>query len=239
MSDKLPFWLVNVPENQWPVGCPDFLLNANIKDQRILSTLDGDYHVMTWPEVTELISIHAAALQPLFNSQPHIGLNRLDQLQRVPSDLRRYLEYTTRLKKEYGSVMNFVLKKRLQWAELKPKGNAPFSEAEDIKILYNDWPYGIDSKIVHLVVWTKFDLEDDPAADDLTPKARREIDDYVNRTFGSRVNPDHVLWFKNWRSLKSIHAVEHFHVMLYNPPPEFVKEVTHGDVPLSEKVGKA
>ena len=45
-----------------------------------------------------------------------------------------------------------------------------------------------------------------------------------------------VLWFKNWRSLKSIHAVEHFHVMLYDPPREFVKEITHDDVPLSEKV---
>ncbi|KAI9717894.1 MAG: hypothetical protein M1812_004421 [Candelaria pacifica] len=218
-SEDLPFWLVNVPEDQWPAKCPEFLVNANAKDQRILSTLDRDYHVMTWLEVKELIR-----------------QNRLDQLQRVPSDLRRYLDYTTRLKKKYGSVMNFVLTERLQWTELKPKGTVPFTEAEDIKILYNDWPYGIDSKIVHLVVWTKFDLEDDPATDDLTPKARQEIDDYVNQVFGSRVDPEHVLWFKNWRSLKSIHAVEHFHVMLYDPPLEFVKEVTNGDVPLSEKV---
>jgi hypothetical protein len=36
--------------------------------------------------------------------------------------------------------------------------------------------------------------------------------------------------------LKSVHAVEHFHVMLYDPDPEFVKEVTNGDVPLSQKV---
>jgi hypothetical protein len=41
-----------------------------------------------------------------------------------------------------------------------------------------------------------------------------------------------VIWFKNWASLKSIHAVEHFHVMLFDPDPEFVREVTNGDVPL-------
>jgi Protein of unknown function (DUF3605) len=35
-----------------------------------------------------------------------------------------------------------------------------------------------------------------------------------------------VIWFKNWKSLKSVHAVEHFHVMLYNPDPAFVDEIT-------------
>jgi len=63
---------------------------------------------------------------------------------------------------------------------------------DDIKILYNDWPYGIDEKIVHLVVWTKFDLEDDPATDDLTPEARKEIDEYVNRTFCARLPSENV-----------------------------------------------
>jgi hypothetical protein len=42
-----------------------------------------------------------------------------------------------------------------------------------------------------------------------------------------------VIWFRNWKSIKSIEAVEHFHVMLYDPPPEFVRRVTGGDRPLS------
>jgi len=45
-----------------------------------------------------------------------------------------------------------------------------------------------------------------------------------------------VIWFKNWRSLKSVHAVEHFHVMIKDPDMEFIKQITHGDVPLVEKV---
>ena len=65
-------------------------------------------------------------------------------------------------------------------------------EADDIKILYNDWPYGIDKSIVHLVVWTKFVLEDDPETGDLMPKMRKDIDEYVDRTFGSKVPPDKV-----------------------------------------------
>lgn len=64
--------------------------------------------------------------------------------------------------------------------------------AEDIRILYNDWPYGVEDGIIHLVVWTKFDLEDDPATDDLTPQARKEIADYVKRTFCSRVPSEKV-----------------------------------------------
>jgi len=40
---------------------------------------------------------------------------------------------------------------------------------------------------VHLVVWTKFELEDDPATDDLTPWMRKEINHFVDETFRNRV----------------------------------------------------
>ncbi|MCJ1413417.1 hypothetical protein MMC19_007522 [Ptychographa xylographoides] len=221
-AKQLPYWLVNVPEDLWPSECPEFLVNANAKDRSILSTPDTDYHRATWREVKEIIKT-----------------NRLDLLKRVPSDLRRYLEYNARLRKDYGSVMDFVVQERLQWKDLQPTCATPFSNHADIKILYNDWPYGIDKKIVHLVVWTKFELEDDPVTDDLTPEAREQINDYVNKTFGRRVPPENVIWFKNWRSLKSVHAVEHFHVMLQDPDLKFVEEITDGDVPLSQKVAQA
>jgi hypothetical protein len=41
-----------------------------------------------------------------------------------------------------------------------------------------------------------------------------------------------VVWFKNWRALKSVQAVEHFHILLLEPDMRFVKEVTGGDVPV-------
>lgn len=128
--------------------------------------------------------------------------------------------------------MHFMVHERLQWASMEPKGR-PFEYAEDVKILYNDWPYGIDREIVHLVVWTKFELEDDAATGLSTPESRREIGDYVQKTFASKVQE--FVWFKNWKSLKSVHAIEHFHVMLYKPDAGFLEDITHGDVPMTDK----
>ncbi|KAL8808146.1 MAG: hypothetical protein Q9182_000210 [Xanthomendoza sp. 2 TL-2023] len=141
--------------------------------------------------------------------------------------------------------MNFVVKERLCWPDLNPKDTAPFKDPAtgnppsttvvahklirrrvgDIKILYNDWPYGIDERIVHLVVWTKFSLPDDPSTQELTKEMRREIDEYVNRTFCQAVPRDN-----NWKALKSIHSVEHFHVMLFDPDPAFIEEIIEQDL---------
>ncbi|XXG93885.1 hypothetical protein Hte_000134 [Hypoxylon texense] len=222
VDNPLPYWQVNVPESERTEQCPEFLASLSVKDIGIISTPDSEYHVLTWPEVQNIVTE-----------------NRLDAFQRIPSALRRYLEYNWKLKQDYGSVMNFVLSQRLHWeAPVKPRGR-PFQFEDDIKILWNDWPYGIDDRIVHLVVWTKFDLAEDPITTDLTDEARAEIERYVQKTFGSRIPRDHrcqYIWFKNWRSLKSVHAVEHFHVMLFDPDPKFVDEITNGDVPLCRKV---
>lgn len=40
-----------------------------------------------------------------------------------------------------------------------------------------------------------------------------------------------MIWFKNWGAIKSVKAIEHFHVMLFDPDPEYVEEITKGDVP--------
>jgi len=86
---------------------------------------------------------------------------------------------------------------------------------------------------VHLVVWVKFELEDDEETGRCTPESRKEIDEYVQKTFATRV--DDLVWFKNWKSEKSVHAVEHFHVMLYKPDRDFLKDITNGDVPMTAK----
>ncbi|RAL11993.1 GIG1 family protein [Aspergillus homomorphus CBS 101889] len=215
-SSILPYWLVNIPPSQWTAECPNYLRGISQKNIDILSTPDHLYQRQSWGLVKELVRT-----------------NRIDRFQRLPSDLRRYLEYKERIVAEYGSVMRFVVKERLHWGEglqsdLQARGE-PFEFDEDIRILYNDWPYGLEPDVVHLVVWTKFPLEDDPVVDDLTPRARREIEEFVARTFYPRVPPEQVIWFRNWRSLKSVHAVEHFHVMLYRPDGAFLEKITRGD----------
>lgn len=110
MSSILPYWLVNVPKDKRPAECPDFLADVNEKDRRILETPDSDYHRLTWAEVKDIIRA-----------------NRIDVFQRVPSELRRYKEYMAQLKREHGSVMDFVMKERLHWTDLEPKAS-PFAE---------------------------------------------------------------------------------------------------------------
>ncbi|KAF5657333.1 hypothetical protein FHETE_10494 [Fusarium heterosporum] len=213
-AEMLPFWNYNIPQDQRTKECPDFLLDTNEKDQGILSTPDEEYHISSWDEVREIIEA-----------------NRLELFKRVPSELRRYKAFTFHLRQKYGSVANFILGHRLGWtAPVTPRG-PPFEFEDDYKIIWNDAPYGIDPRIVHLVVWTKFDLEEDPATGDLTDKARKEIDNFVTRTFRAHVPEKHVLWFRNWQSLQSVNAVQHLHVMLFNPDPDFVRTVTKGDTP--------
>ncbi|KAK3940087.1 hypothetical protein QBC46DRAFT_459253 [Diplogelasinospora grovesii] len=224
----IPYWHVNVPLSQRTAECPDFLLNLSEKDLNIIRTPDSAYHFDTWDDVCA-----------------KVAENTLELFQRKPSDLRRYLAWSADIGKEYGSMMNFILTTRLaqwEWTEndgiIRPKGRPFECEDDDIKILQNDWPYGIDERIVHLVVWTKFELADDPATGDLTDQARAEIDAYVQRKFAHKMDKDHVIWFKNWQSIKSVKAVEHFHVMLFDPDPKFVEEITNGDVPLFERMAK-
>lgn len=173
-AEDLPYWQVNVPEHLRTAECPDFLRNLTDKDRGIISTPDSEYVFDTWAVVRQ-----------------KVAQNRLELFQRLPSDLRRYLAFTWKLRRDYGSVMNFILSERLKWTlPITPRGR-PFEFDEDVKILRNDWPYGIDKRIVHLVVWTKFALEEDPETGDLTDAARAEIDAYVRKTF-YKINPDHV-----------------------------------------------
>jgi len=60
------------------------------------------------------------------------------------------LEHIDKIKKRYGAVMQFVLNERLHWTNLESRG-APFEFADDYKILHNDWPYGLERGIVHLI----------------------------------------------------------------------------------------
>ncbi|KND94733.1 N-acetylglucosamine-induced protein 1 [Tolypocladium ophioglossoides CBS 100239] len=216
--EVIPYWHYNVPDKEKTAECPAFLLNLNDKDRRVVGSPDAAYTLRTWPEVCNIIAS-----------------NRLDVFQRVPSQLRRYKAYSHRLARQYGSVADFVVRERLRWPEPIRARGEPFQYADDVKITHNDWPYGLDARIVHLVVWTKFELKADPATGDLTERARAEIDAFMSTTFRSRIPPSQVMWFKNWSALKSIHAVEHFHVMMLDPDPEFIREITNGDIPQCDK----
>lgn len=64
--EALPYWLVNVPKEQWPSECPDFLVNVNTKDRGILATPDAQYRRQSWPEVQHFISTVHGLLDNLY-----------------------------------------------------------------------------------------------------------------------------------------------------------------------------
>lgn len=55
-EEPLPFWLVNIPRDEWPAECPEFLKALGDKDRRIIGTPDSEYKKLTWDEVKHLIS---------------------------------------------------------------------------------------------------------------------------------------------------------------------------------------
>jgi hypothetical protein len=124
-------------------------------------------------------------------------------------------------------MLNYVLKKCLQWPSIAPSKDPFFSNPSDYKILRNDWPYGVDIDITHLVVWTKFRM--DSTTDDTSSPHRAAIENFVCKTFCDvdcgGLTRCSVTWFKNWASLRSIDGIEHFHVMLYQASEDFIDRI--------------
>ncbi len=54
-EEPLPYWLINVPKDQQPAECPEFLLDISERNKAMINVSQADYHVLTWPEVQELI----------------------------------------------------------------------------------------------------------------------------------------------------------------------------------------
>lgn len=177
-NDATAYWNINVPERFQTAECPPYLVNLPPKDLRTICTPDSEFKVDSWDRVKEIVRS-----------------NKLDHFERVPSEYRRYRAFTYALKQQYGSVGTFMLNVRLGWPEpVRAKGKPFECPEEDVKVLYNDWPYGIDPRIVHLAVWTKFPLAEDPASAtaDLTEECRQQIENFMEKTFYRDIPRDRV-----------------------------------------------
>ena len=88
------------------------------------------------------------------------------------------------------------------------------------------------------MVWLKHTLPtaaEGPSAGDLTPDSKALIEDFVYWKFvdwlkekGIPDAEDRIQWFKNWKSLQSVRAIEHFHVLGRDIPQEVILEWTGG-----------
>ena len=132
-----------------------------------------------------------------------------------------------------------MIKERLHWHPLSPlssdgpplfehKSDITFADRSDYAVLVNDWPYGFDEGIVHLLVWSKTPIPVDDVRGDVTAESRRQIEDFVERFF-VRDLPDgreQVMWFKNWVSLQSVRGVDHVHVLVRDVPEDVLRRWT-------------
>jgi len=88
-------------------------------------------------------------------------------------------------------------------------------------------------------VWTRTGIPVDGAVGGLTAESRALVEAFVRRVFVRRLEgqdggkgersgngAERVLWFKNWGSLQSVRALEHFHVLVRDVPEEIVEEWT-------------
>lgn len=145
------------------------------------------------------------------------------------------MKWTRETKEAYGSMTSYILRKRLpqSWVgpPFAPASTVPLQDSSDYRVLLNDWPYGLESDITHLVVWSRTLIPVDEVRGDVTADSRALIDGFVKSHFADELGgDDRVLWFKNWVSLQSVRSLEHFHVLVRGADDATIKRWT-GDNP--------
>jgi hypothetical protein len=191
----------------FPRDNPPFALTAI--DWHQLSLPDVDFTPHSWSNLHHLISI-----------------DQLDELKRWPSSLKAYLAWTAHVKMKYGSVMAYLLQRRQFWDPIMDDTGAlkfdvrsatPFENEEDYKILRNDWPYGFEPGIHHIVVWLKHRLPVD-AEGALNEEGKSLVQKFVKSEFRQKANEQEegqkIIWFKNTTNLQSVRSLEHVHVLV-------------------------
>jgi hypothetical protein len=214
---------------------------AKVEENHPISLTDMDRHILS-------ITDHEFKPHTWENLKDIVAGNKLEKLVRWPSDLKRYIKWTADTKKEYGTILAFVAKERLKWTPTNMQGTSltfefespvPFENVNDYKTMPNDWPYGLDKGITHLIVWLKNRLEIQPPPGDLTPMAKAQVNAFIDKEF---VRPmaeltgegDNVIWFKNWGALQSVPGIDHVHILLRNVPKSIISaRWTEGEQPLS------
>lgn len=68
-NEPLPYWLMNVPRDQWPSSCPEFLKEQSDKNIRILATPDEEHEWISWERVKELVRSYYSSSQVWYLSE--------------------------------------------------------------------------------------------------------------------------------------------------------------------------
>jgi hypothetical protein len=112
----------------------------------------------------------------------------------------------------------------LQWVDdnneplLTPESKALFTSSNDIKIIWNEFPYNFEPGVSHLCVWSKLQIESDPTSPigDVSDSTRAIIDRYVVKNFIEHLNLDeaNLIWFRNFPAIQSVTELSHIHILI-------------------------
>lgn len=189
----------------------------------------------SWPEVRDIVK--------------H---NELEIFARSAQTTEKYLRFKRQLSEANTTVFKHLVVSTLQWqteeevANLKDadivvpdSGSKLFTNASDLKVVQNDFPYYFEDDVAHLCVWTKKRIESDPnsALGDLSPASRAIIERYVCKTFvdGLGIPRENLVWFRNWEALQSVREISHVHVVVKGMTAEqFLSVVGGPGIPLTE-----
>lgn len=173
-----------------------------------------------------------------------IARNDLAAFRRRPRDLRDYLLWKNGVEQNGGVLAHILEKMGGRWGVGKlqvesPKENSSVNLSftnDNVCVLPNHFPYSFEPGIVHVVVWIRASSAN---ADSAAEHAR--IEAYVVNTFceGLGLARSRVAWFKNGTALQSVPQLQHFHVLLRDPPMDRLEQLygTGGVPAVSSKTG--
>lgn len=160
-----------------------------------------------------------------------IRYNDLELFARSEESTEKYHQFKRYLKSHNSTVVRHIVTHALQWKtpkelegvadcdiNVKESGDPLFTNASDLKIVRNDFPYHFEDDVVHLCVWTKRRIPSDPESQlgDLSKESRDLIERYVNKTFVQwlGIPREDIVWFRNWEALQSVKEISHVHVII-------------------------
>jgi len=184
--------------------------------------------------------------------QDIIKYNELEVFARLEPETEKYHAFKKLLKEQNTTVFKHLVVNSLRWrtaeqvrslkdAEISvpASGDPLFTNASDLKIVKNDFPYYFEDDVVHLCVWSKRRIDSDPnsALGDLSSEMRELIEKYVQKTFVDwlQIPRENLVWFRNWEALQSVKEISHLHVVVKGMTSEQLEKVLGGPgVPLTE-----
>lgn len=166
--------------------------------------------------------------------QQIVKSNKLELFARSEEQFSKYYQFKNDLSLQGIALNDYVLNEELEWKQSDIRSQTGATSLEysisqpqdlilynddDVKIIYNKFPYYFENSVLHLCVWSKLTIPNDvnSPVGDISPLTKHIIERYLQNTFIDKgVSPDDILWFRNWSSLQSVRSVSHIHVLLHD-----------------------